>query len=122
MTLCGVLKNILLVVASIFIWGTVITWLQFVGYGIATAGLIYYGVGYDGLQTFLNGSQQYAKKMWEGSPDMSTAPQPNKMRRILMIVLLTIIVFLIVAGVALRTSTGAAFLGDLTEKMPSIFR
>ncbi|KAH8599828.1 triose-phosphate transporter family-domain-containing protein [Bisporella sp. PMI_857] len=31
MTLCGVLKNILLVAASVLIWGTIITWLQFSG-------------------------------------------------------------------------------------------
>ncbi|PMD46184.1 TPT-domain-containing protein, partial [Hyaloscypha variabilis F] len=42
MTLCGVLKNILLVLASVVLWGTVIMPIQALGYGIALLGLVYY--------------------------------------------------------------------------------
>ena len=45
MTLCGVLKDILLVAASIAIWGTPISLLQYFGYSIALCGLIYYKLG-----------------------------------------------------------------------------
>jgi len=45
MTLCGVLKDILLVAASIAIWGTPISGLQYFGYGIALCGLVYYKLG-----------------------------------------------------------------------------
>jgi len=45
LTLCGVLKDILLVVASMIIWGTVVTPLQFFGYTIALGGLVYYKLG-----------------------------------------------------------------------------
>ena len=45
MTLCGVLKDILLVAASILIWGTEISGLQAFGYGIALCGLVYYKLG-----------------------------------------------------------------------------
>lgn len=45
MTLCGVLKDILLVGASILIWGTPISGLQYFGYGIALCGLVYYKLG-----------------------------------------------------------------------------
>ena len=45
MTLCGVLKDILLVAASIAIWGTPISPLQYFGYTIALCGLIYYKLG-----------------------------------------------------------------------------
>ena len=45
MTLCGVLKDILLVAASIAIWGTPISTLQLFGYSIALGGLIYYKLG-----------------------------------------------------------------------------
>ena len=45
MTLCGVLKDILLVAASIAIWGTPISGLQYFGYSIALGGLIYYKLG-----------------------------------------------------------------------------
>ncbi|KAL3423244.1 duf250 domain membrane protein [Phlyctema vagabunda] len=52
MTLCGVLKNILIVVASVMIWGTIVSPLQILGYSIALAGLVYYGVGYQGIRTY----------------------------------------------------------------------
>ena len=45
MTLCGVLKDIMLVAASIAIWGTPISLLQYFGYSIALGGLIYYKLG-----------------------------------------------------------------------------
>jgi len=49
LTLCGALKNILIVAVSIVIWGTIITSLQVFGYGIATVGLVYYGLGWKGV-------------------------------------------------------------------------
>jgi hypothetical protein len=52
MTLCGVLKDILLVAASMIIWGTPISGLQFFGYGIALAGMVYYRLGYDALKGY----------------------------------------------------------------------
>lgn len=45
LTLCGVLKDILLVTFSILYWGTTVTFLQFVGYGVALCGLVYYKLG-----------------------------------------------------------------------------
>ncbi len=45
MTLCGVLKDILLVAASIAIWGTPISGLQYFGYSIALGGLVFYKLG-----------------------------------------------------------------------------
>ncbi|KAI9889769.1 MAG: hypothetical protein M1814_004971 [Vezdaea aestivalis] len=53
LTLCGVLKDILLVVASILIWGTVITPLQMFGYFIALGGLVYYKLGAEKLKEYL---------------------------------------------------------------------
>ncbi|KAH6611255.1 triose-phosphate transporter [Trichoderma cornu-damae] len=49
MTLTGIFKSILLVIASVLIWSTQITLLQAVGYTIALAGLTYYSLGYDQL-------------------------------------------------------------------------
>jgi hypothetical protein len=49
MTLSGILKNILLVIASVVIWRTSITALQVFGYGIALAGLTYYSLGHEQL-------------------------------------------------------------------------
>ncbi|KAF4126311.1 Triose-phosphate Transporter family [Geosmithia morbida] len=50
LTLCGVLKDILLVIASMMIWGTEVTGLQFFGYSIALGGMVYYKLGYEQLK------------------------------------------------------------------------
>ncbi|KAL8784021.1 MAG: hypothetical protein Q9213_004209 [Squamulea squamosa] len=50
LTLCGVLKDILLVFASIAIWGKPVTGLQFFGYSIALAGLVYFKLGGDTIK------------------------------------------------------------------------
>ena len=50
LTLCGVLKDILLVCASIAIWGTPISGLQYFGYSIALGGLIYFKLGGETLK------------------------------------------------------------------------
>lgn len=47
MTLTGILKNIILVIASVLIWTTHITALQVFGYAIALGGLVYYSVGWN---------------------------------------------------------------------------
>ncbi|KAL7274450.1 hypothetical protein RUND412_002643 [Rhizina undulata] len=50
LTLCGVLKDILLVAASVIIWGSTVTGLQIFGYAIALGGLVYYKLGADKLR------------------------------------------------------------------------
>lgn len=52
MTLCGVLKDVMLVVASMIIWGTPVSRLQFFGYSIALAGMVYYKLGYDAIKSY----------------------------------------------------------------------
>jgi hypothetical protein len=52
MTLCGVLKDILLVVASMMIWNTPVTALQFFGYSIALLGLVWYKLGGDKMREY----------------------------------------------------------------------
>lgn len=49
MNLTGILKSILLVLASLLIWATPITFLQIVGYGIALGGMFYYSLPPEGL-------------------------------------------------------------------------
>lgn len=65
LTLCGVLKNCGIVFASILIWGTVITPLQWFGYSIATCGLIYYSLGWKGIMEVLTNG----KEMWNNRSD-----------------------------------------------------
>ncbi|PYH86094.1 integral membrane protein [Aspergillus uvarum CBS 121591] len=50
MTLVSVPKNILLIVCSIVIWGSPVSSLQVVGYGIALLGLLYYSLGWRTIQ------------------------------------------------------------------------
>lgn len=52
MTLCGVLKDILLVAASMAIWNTPVTFTQFFGYSIALLGLVYYKLGGDKIKDY----------------------------------------------------------------------
>ncbi|KAK2070719.1 hypothetical protein P8C59_005193 [Phyllachora maydis] len=62
LTLCGVLKDVMLVVASMIIWGTQVTPLQFFGYSIALSGMVYYRLGYDTLKTYVGeASRQWAE-------------------------------------------------------------
>lgn len=54
MTLSGVLKDILLVVASMLIFRDPVSGLQFFGYTIALSGLVYYKLGSDKLKEHLS--------------------------------------------------------------------
>lgn len=62
MTLCGVLKDILLVGADVMISSTEITGLQIFGYGIALCGLVHYKLGAATLKAQLSeGGRQWAE-------------------------------------------------------------
>ncbi|KAI9903215.1 hypothetical protein N3K66_002567 [Trichothecium roseum] len=62
LTLCGVLKDILLVVASMMIWGTQVSGLQFFGYSIALGGMVYYKLGYEQLKGYIgDANRQWAE-------------------------------------------------------------
>ncbi|KAI9928915.1 hypothetical protein ASPWEDRAFT_169250 [Aspergillus wentii DTO 134E9] len=52
MTLCGVLKDILLVAASMMLWQTPVTGTQFFGYSISLIGLVYYKLGADKIKDY----------------------------------------------------------------------
>src|SRR6266516_1018317 len=60
LTLSGVLKDILLVIASVLIWGTTVTYLQMFGYSIALGGLVYYKLGADQVKEYLG----HRSHMW----------------------------------------------------------
>lgn len=77
MTLCGVLKNILLVGASILIWGTLVSGIQYAGYGIALLGLIYYGVGIEGVLAYYAGLKGFLKSIWRGGSEYALVPESS---------------------------------------------
>jgi len=58
MTLSGVLKDILLVMCSILIFGDPVSGLQAFGYSIALCGLIYYKLGSDKIKEHLGSGQR----------------------------------------------------------------
>ena len=60
MTLSGVLKDILLVISSLVIFGDPVTGQQYVGYSIALGGLVYYKLGGEKIKEY--GSQ--AQRSW----------------------------------------------------------
>lgn len=113
MTLCGVLKNIFLVVASVLIWGTVITPMQIVGYAIALAGLVYYGVGYDGVQTYYTHSQQFVEKLWEGQKQVTV--RDMVLRRIVFSLLVLLVLVLVLMGIAIGRDQTPKFVQDLKK-------
>lgn len=51
----------MLVVASMMIWGTPVSGLQFFGYSIALGGMVYYKLGYDAIKGYAGeASRQWA--------------------------------------------------------------
>jgi hypothetical protein len=121
MTLCGVLKNILLVVASVLIWGTIVNGLQIFGYGIALAGLVYYSVGYEGIQTYYTVTKTYAKKLWEGHPDSAAASRSLLIRKALLICMYATIALVLITGIAIRSGRAPQFITELTGKFSDPF-
>lgn len=65
MSLSGILKSIILVAASVVIWGTQITLLQLLGYALALGGLVVYSVGRDELGKQFAAARDWATETWE---------------------------------------------------------
>ncbi len=59
MTLSGVLKDILLVISSLVIFGDPVTGQQYLGYSIALGGLVYYKLGAEKLQSVAADARLY---------------------------------------------------------------
>lgn len=118
MTLTGILKNILLVIISVMIWHTAITGLQFLGYSIALAGLLYYSLGKDQLIALSQAVWVYARGGYEavrGSPPSDESGQgqgqgqgglPAAVRRALVMALAAVVVIVLVGGFFYRAVPG----------------
>jgi drug/metabolite transporter (DMT)-like permease len=91
LTLCGVLKDILLVGLSMLIWGTPVTALQFFGYGIALAGMMYYKLGAEQLKGYFN----QAGMRWA-----EFGVQRPALRKIVVFGLVLLTFFLLLGGLA----------------------
>ncbi|KAK3899928.1 triose-phosphate transporter family-domain-containing protein [Staphylotrichum tortipilum] len=106
MTLTGILKNILLVIISVMIWHTSISWLQFLGYTIALAGLVYYSIGWDQLITLTQSVWVYARGGYEavrGSPgsggEENQGRLPAAVRRALIMGLAAVVILVLAGGI-----------------------
>ncbi|EME41527.1 hypothetical protein DOTSEDRAFT_176726 [Dothistroma septosporum NZE10] len=73
LTLSGVLKDIMLVVASMVIFGDPVAPLQFFGYSIALAGLVYYKLGADGVKNLGRDAQLALGNMQQTHPARAKA-------------------------------------------------
>ena len=91
LTLCGILKDILLVAASMLIWGTPVTPLQFFGYSIALGGMLYYRLGADQLKGYL----QQAGRRWS-----EFGVQKPALRKGIVFASVILTIFLLLGGLA----------------------
>ena len=87
MTLCGVLKDILLVVASMMIFRDPVSPLQFFGYSIALGGLVYYKLGADKIKEHMDSAQ----RAWA---DYGARRPASRKLIVVVLVLVTIILLL----------------------------
>ncbi|OAL33075.1 hypothetical protein AYO22_00160 [Fonsecaea multimorphosa] len=91
LTLCGILKDILLVAASMMIWGTPVTNTQFFGYSIALGGLLYYRLGAEQLKQYMG----QAGRTWS-----EFGVQKPAMRKAVIFALVILTIFLLLGGLA----------------------
>ncbi|KAL7974702.1 TPT domain-containing protein [Trichoderma sp. SZMC 28014] len=93
MTLTGIFKSILLVVVSILIWSTPITFLQTVGYTIALAGLTYYSVGYDQLASMGAGAVSWINEFFS---TRASGGHVMRSKRIIVVALSSLVAMIVV--------------------------
>lgn len=106
LTLCGVLKDVLLVVASMIIWGTEVSGLQFFGYSIALGGMIYYKLGYEAIKGYAG----EAGRQWADFGNR----QPV-LRRLSIILLTLLVFFFLLNGIAPSYTANIDAAGYLSE-------
>jgi hypothetical protein len=97
MTLTGILKNILLVVASVIIWHTSVTFLQFLGYTIALGGMVYYTLGWEQIKTQSGAVVNWTKAQWS-SPSLDESRLSPLVRRAIFLGLLVLITIMALLG------------------------
>ncbi|KAK5070954.1 hypothetical protein LTS08_000605 [Lithohypha guttulata] len=91
LTLCGVLKDILLVAASMLIWGTPVSATQFFGYGIALGGLMYYKLGADQVKQYFGQAGRSWQEFGQNKPVM---------RKVVVFGLVLFVMFVLLGGLA----------------------
>jgi hypothetical protein len=108
LTLCGVLKNIIIVLASVMIWKTMVTPTQVVGYTVAIIGLLYYSFGADSIHSFIR--NHVLQKVHR---DENPIARRRRTQRVIASMLLTTVVF---AG-----AIGGVLAGYRVEMDPRVY-
>ncbi|KAF7551046.1 hypothetical protein G7046_g7826 [Stylonectria norvegica] len=91
LTLCGVLKDVMLVGASMAIWGTPVTSVQFFGYSIALGGMVYYKLGFEQFKGYIGD----ANRQWA-----EFGARKPVLRKLTIIVLSAFVIFTLFGGLA----------------------
>jgi len=107
LTLCGVLKDVLLVAASMIIWGTQVTALQFFGYSIALGGMVYYKLGYAAIKGYAG----EAGRQWADFGNRRPV-----LRRIAIIAFVVMALFVVLGGFA-PSYDATAYLDEAKNKI-----
>ncbi|OIW27387.1 TPT-domain-containing protein [Coniochaeta ligniaria NRRL 30616] len=108
LTLCGVLKDVMLVAASMLIWGTIVSPLQFFGYSIALGGMVYYKLGFEALKGYAGEAGRQWAEFGNNRPVL---------RKISIIVLVLFTILFLLGGVA--PSYAPDMVNDAATKMGS---
>ncbi|KAL2059567.1 hypothetical protein ABVK25_000860 [Lepraria finkii] len=106
MTLCGVLKDILLVAASIAIWGTPISALQCFGYSIALSGLIYYKLGASTIKAQFSETSRAWAEYGANHPAM---------RKVIVFGAVVLFVFIVLGGLAPSVGYDSTYLQSVIK-------
>ena len=107
MTLCGVLKDILLVAASIAIWGTPVSALQYFGYSIALAGLVYYKLGGATIKAQLSEMNRAWAEYGANHPAL---------RKVIVLGAVVIFLFLVLGGLAPTVGYDSTYLTSVIKE------
>lgn len=104
LTLCGVLKDILLVVISVTFRSEPVTALQVFGYGIALAGLVYYKLGADMVK---------AKVSDAGRAWADYGVRHPALRKVIVFVGMLLLAIVVLVGLAPQMGYDSKFIGSV---------
>ncbi|KAI0181417.1 TPT-domain-containing protein [Hypoxylon sp. FL1284] len=106
MTLCGVLKDVMLVIASMLIWGTPVSGLQAFGYTIALGGMVYYKLGIEALKGYAGEAGRQWAEFGAARPAL---------RKVVVIGAVVLFVFVLFGGLA-PTYDPSQYIAGAAEK------
>ena len=115
MTLTGILKNILLVIASVMIWHTSITFLQFLGYAIALVGLVYYSIGWEQMVAIYASAVVYLR----GLVDPSEDPAAVGVKRMPVVLRRALVMGVTLVGITMVLVGGLWYSGEIVDLDPA---